>query len=102
MHVLYPMLYNVNETHCFVAGANAISVSISPCNQFVMVGLAARRFAYSPYQSQSKQLMAQIFRLDKTCAAMEVCDSAHIAESNLFSIKSYVVVILAMNKLVRL
>ncbi|XP_014662937.1 PREDICTED: activating molecule in BECN1-regulated autophagy protein 1-like isoform X2 [Priapulus caudatus] len=52
-------------THGF--GPNAISVCISPCNQFVLVGLAARRFAYSPYQSQSKQLMAQIFRLDKTC-----------------------------------
>ena len=58
---------------CVYSGSNAISVSLSPLNNFLMVGLAARRmqWAFTP-----KQMVAQIYKL-KTIGAgedsMEVC-----------------------------
>ena len=56
----------------YVAGPNAISVSISPLNNYVMVGLAARRlqWVFAP-----KQMVAQIYKLKEVGAgedSMEV------------------------------
>ncbi|XP_076444431.1 uncharacterized protein LOC143282658 isoform X2 [Babylonia areolata] len=44
-------------------GPNAISVSISPSNQYLMVGLASRRMLF--YQVSDKQLMGQVFKMVK-------------------------------------
>lgn len=41
-------------------GPNAISISLSPHNQFIMVGLAARRLHW---HLTSRQIVAQVFRL---------------------------------------
>lgn len=41
-------------------GPNAISISLSPLNRYIMVGLAARRLHW---HLSSKQVVAQIFRL---------------------------------------
>ena len=45
----------------FIAGPNAISVSLSPKTNYVMVGLAAKRLSWV---ITANQLVAQIFKLD--------------------------------------
>ena len=57
----------VDSSVISVAGANAIAVSISPLNNYILVGLAAKRlqWAFTP-----KQMVAQIFKL-KTVGAGE-------------------------------
>ncbi|KAH9519395.1 hypothetical protein Btru_075441 [Bulinus truncatus] len=42
-------------------GPNAISVSISPVNRYVLVGLAAKRFFFS----QASQMVAQVYKLER-------------------------------------
>ncbi|XP_070563739.1 activating molecule in BECN1-regulated autophagy protein 1A-like isoform X2 [Ptychodera flava] len=51
-------------------GPNAISVSISPANNYVMVGLASRRLHW---HVTSKQMVAQIFRLREAYAGEDSC-----------------------------
>lgn len=56
-------LQKANFGQCVFAkklGPNAISISLSPHNQFIMVGLAARRLHW---HLTSRQMVAQVFRL---------------------------------------
>ena len=54
------MLFKHKYFVVVVVGPNAISISLSPHNQFIMVGLAARRLHW---HLTSRQIVAQVFRL---------------------------------------
>lgn len=59
-------------------GPNAISLSISPLSNYVLVGLAAKRLAWV---LMPKQMVAQVYKLKTACAgedSMEpICDLMH-------------------------
>lgn len=64
-------------------GQNAISVSLSPCNNYVLVGLATKRFTW---MFTPKQIVAQVYQL-KTPRAGEdstelICDITHPCDTD--------------------
>lgn len=69
----------------YVPGPNAISVSISPLNRYILVGLASRRTIFV----SSVQLVGQVFRLVKEKAGesstkVRVCVHCERNESCVF------------------
>lgn len=57
------------------AGPNAISVSLSPCNHYVLVGLAAKRFTwiFTPKQVRSLVVMSlhAVWLMVKSCLKLD-------------------------------
>lgn len=64
-------------------GPNAISVSLSPCNNYVLVGLATKRFTW---MFTPKQMVAQVYRLKIPRSdedSMEhICDITHPCDTD--------------------
>ena len=74
---LQSLITSTNIFFCSI-GPNAISVSLSPLNNYLLVGLAARR---GHHGISIKQMVAQVYKLrakdtdDDDEDSMEVCDS---------------------------